>query len=456
VDATTLGKITKWAGGELLCGDESARVTDICTDSRVLKAGDLFLALHGENFDGHNFVAKAAKQGAAGVIVDQAPDGLPENFAVIKVADTLVALQQIAANYRRSMPLKAVVITGSNGKTSTKDFTAAVLGERFKVIKTEGNLNNHIGLPLTILKAGLADQIGVFEIGMNHPGEIAPLAKIAKPDVGIITNVGVAHIEYMGSREAIAREKGTLAEAVASDGHVVLDADDEYSESIMRRTEATPVFVGIDGGSIRAENISQESDGVRFTLRDERGGIVKFHLPVLGRHMIRNALFAVAVGIIFGLTLDECMAGLEGVHLTKGRLEQKIIHGIHVIDDSYNANPDSMIAALRTLAQMPANGRRIAVLGRMGELGAESERGHRQVGEAAARERIDCVVGVGSEAALISESARAHGVSEVFQVDSTSEAAVLLRKLAHPGDMVLVKGSRSARMEKILDELAAL
>jgi UDP-N-acetylmuramoyl-tripeptide--D-alanyl-D-alanine ligase len=455
VDATTLGTISKWAGGELLRGDAAARVTDICTDSRALKPGDLFLALRGENFDGHHFAAKAADQGAAGVLVDQVPDGLPENFAVIKVADTLIALQQIAANYRRSLPLKAVVITGSNGKTSAKDFTAAVLGGRFKVIKTEGNLNNHIGLPLTILNARSDDQIGVFEIGMNHPGEIAPLAKIAKPDVGIITNVGVAHIEYMGSRDAIAQEKGMLAEALEPGGHLLLAADDDYSESISQRTNATTVFVGGERGGIRAEDIVQDFEGTKFTLLGNDGRAVRATLSVPGRHMVQNALLAVTAGIIFGLTLDECAASLTSVKLTKGRLEQKIIRGIHVIDDSYNANPDSMIAALGTLAQMPAGGRRIAVLGRMGELGAESERGHRSVGEAAARERIDCVIGVGGEAALISESALGHGVGEVFQVGSTSEAAVLLRKLAQPGDMVLVKGSRSARMEKILEELAA-
>ncbi len=247
MDPTELSKITTWAGGELLRGDGSARVTTICTDSRALRAGDLFLALRGGNFDGHKFVAEAAKLGAAGAVVDQMAAEmmlvLPENFAVIEVADTLAALQQIAAHYRRSLPLKAVVITGSNGKTSTKDFTAAVLKERFQVIKTEGNLNNHIGLPLTILRAGSSDQIGVFEIGMNHTGETEPLARIAQPDVGIITNVGVAHIEFLGSRDAIAQEKGMLAEAVPASGAVVLNADDEYTRFHCAAHEGASGFV---------------------------------------------------------------------------------------------------------------------------------------------------------------------------------------------------------------------
>jgi UDP-N-acetylmuramoyl-tripeptide--D-alanyl-D-alanine ligase len=454
VEPTNLSKIAEWAGGKLLQGDASSMVTVICTDSRALKQDDLFLALRGENFDGHNFVAEAAKLGAAGAVVDTVPGGLPKNFAVIKVADTLAALQGIAANYRRSLPLKTVVITGSNGKTSTKDFTAAVLSQRFRVVRTEGNLNNHIGLPLTILRAGADDQVGVFEIGMNHPGEIAPLAKIAMPDIGVITNIGMAHIEFMGSREAIAKEKGMLAEAVPATGSIVLTVDDEFTPSIVERTKAHAVFCGINVGDVSASGIRQDATGSSFRL-SARGGAVDAKISVPGEHMVRNALLAAASGIIFGLTPAECAAGLAEAHLTKGRLEQKMIRGIQVIDDTYNANPDSMVAALRTLSQMPATGSRIAVLGRMGELGIESEPGHRRAGEAAARYKIGCVIGVGAEAAFISSAAREHGVDKIFQVDSTSDAVDLLRTLAHPGDVVLVKGSRSARMEKIVEGLAA-
>jgi UDP-N-acetylmuramoyl-tripeptide--D-alanyl-D-alanine ligase len=454
VDPTTLSTITDWAGGKLHRGDPAARITTICTDSRVLKAGDLFLALRGENFDGHEFVAQAAKQGAVGAIVERMPGEALENFGVIKVENTLVALQQIAAHYRRLLPLKAVVVTGSNGKTSTKDFTAAVLEQRFRVVKTGGNLNNHIGLPLSILQAGKDDNIGVFEIGMNHPGEIAPLAKIAQPDVAIITNIGMAHIEFMGSRDAIALEKGMLAEAVPEGGCVVLGADDDYTPSIARRSKARPVLCGIGSGDVRASDVEIEGEGTRFELF-AAGQTVKARIAVPGEHMVRNALLAVATGIIFGLTPAECSAGLANVHLTKGRLEQKIIRGIRILDDSYNANPDSMVAALRTLAQMPARGARIAVLGRMGELGAESGPGHRRVGEAAGRLGIGCVISVGPEAALISDSAEQHGVVKIFRVGSNDEATGLLRELARPGDVVLVKGSRSARMEKIVEGLAA-
>ncbi len=452
MDPVELKTLAQWAGGELLNGRQGSVATNICTDSRSLKAGDLFLALRGENFDAHTFVVEAARQGAIGAVVESVPENLPPGFAIIRVADTLGALQRIAAQYRRTLSLKAVVITGSNGKTSTKDFAAAVLGERFRVVKTEGNLNNHIGLPLTILRASASDEVGIFEAGMNHPGEIDPLAKIAQPDVGIITNIGVAHIEFMKTRDAIAKEKGVLAEALTADGQLVLDAEDEYTDSIAARTKARVVRVGTD---IELGDIAHEADGSRFTVHaGGRSAVVRLAVP--GRHMIRNALFAIAAGTILGVTLEECAAGLARVKLTKGRLEQKTIRGIHVLDDTYNANPDSMVAALRTLAEIPTTGRRIAVLGKMNELGAESESGHRRVGEVAARERIDCVVGVGNGGSpWIVESAREHGVAKVFHTPSTSEATQLLLKIAKPGDVLLVKGSRSVKMESIVEGLAA-
>src|SRR5881398_1604870 len=226
----TLSQIAQFAGGSLSAGDARVVIKKVSTDSRTLKPGELFVALRGENFDGHNFVESAAKAGAAGAVVDSNWKGkVPENFALIRVKDTLQAYQKLAANYRKSLSLKVVAITGSNGKTSTKDFAAAVLARCFRVTRTEGNFNNHVGLPRTILEATSQDEVGVWEIGMNHPGEIAALAKLAAPDVAIITNIGVAHIEFMGSREKIAEEKGALVEAVAPGGVVILNADDPFT-----------------------------------------------------------------------------------------------------------------------------------------------------------------------------------------------------------------------------------
>jgi len=386
---------------------------------------------------------------AAGVVVDRDVETPGPDFPIIKVADTLEALQQIAANYRRSLPLKAVVVTGSSGKTSTKDFTAAVLGSRLKVVRTEGNLNNHIGLPLSLLQATSKDEAGVFEIGMSHPGEIGPLAKIAAPDIGIITNIGVAHLEFMGSRDAIAQEKGMLAEALTEQGHLVMDAEDEYTDSIAARTKAKVVRAGMD---LSVTDLRPEADGSRFNVHSN-GQTAEVWLPVPGRHMVRNALLAISTGALFGLTLEECAAGLAGARLTKGRLEQKIIRGIRILDDTYNANPQSMAAALQTLAELPTGGRRIAVLGKMNELGTESESGHRFVGTAAGREGIDCLVTVGDAASAIADAADESGVKEIIRTSSTGEAAVVLRNLAHPGDVVLLKGSRSVKMEQILEGL---
>jgi UDP-N-acetylmuramoyl-tripeptide--D-alanyl-D-alanine ligase len=454
MDSLSLAQIAAFAGGTIAAGDRDATVARVSTDSRTLQAGDLFVPLRGENFDGHKFVQQAAERGAVGAMVEEKWNGnAPDNFALIRVADTLAGYQTLAANYRASLPLKVIAITGSNGKTSTKDFVAAVLARKFRVTKTEGNFNNHVGLPQTMLAANGDDEIAVWEIGMNHPGEIAPLAKLAAPDIAIITNVGVAHIEFMGSREAIAEEKGALAEAVNANGTVILNADDAFSDSIAKRTRGKIILAGIENGSVRAVDITQSATGSEFTIL-EGAHRCRAQLPVPGIHMVQNAMLAVAAGRVFGISLEECAVGLASTPLTKARLQIKEIDGIQFIDDSYNANPDSMKAALRTLMELDSDGRRIAVLGEMGELGAESERGHREVGEAAATLRIDELIAVGSNGAAIARAAEKAGLKKSIAVDSHEQAAELLEKNAVPGDLVLIKGSRSARMERVLEEFA--
>jgi UDP-N-acetylmuramoyl-tripeptide--D-alanyl-D-alanine ligase len=454
MDNLSLAQIAKLAGGSISADDTSVLVSRISTDSRTLRDNDLFVPLRGENFDGHRFIEQAAERGAAGAMVEETWKGkVPRGFALIRVADTLVGYQTLAANYRAKLPLKVIAITGSNGKTSTKDFVAATLAKKFRVTKTEGNFNNHVGLPQTMLAANRDDEIAVWEIGMNHPGEIAALAKLAAPDVAIITNIGIAHIEFMGSREAIAEEKGALAEAVAATGTVILNADDAFSDEIAKRTSARVLLAGIENGAVRATDISQNSTGSEFTIL-EGAHRCRAQLPVPGIHMVQNAMLAVAAGRVFGLSIEECAGGLASTPLTKARLQIREIDGIQFIDDSYNANPDSMKAALRTLVELDADGRRIAVLGEMGELGAESERGHREVGEAAAELRIDELIAVGAAGAGIASAARNAGLENSVAVDSADEAAERLGKNAAPGDLILVKGSRSARMERVLEEFA--
>ena len=455
LEPISLQTIADYASGILRQGEPQREISGITTDSRRDGNGELFLALRGENFDGHHFVADSAARGTAGAVVERGwiSAALPPDYALIEVEDTLLAYQRIAAAYRRTLVAKVVAITGSNGKTSTKDFTASILARKFRVLKTEGNLNNHIGVPQTILGASADDEVIVLEMGMNHPGEIAPLVEMAMPHVGIVTNIGTAHIEFMGSRAGIAREKGMLAEAIGSDGYVILPALDDYSAAIAARTSARVLLVGGEKADIRAEAVEQEFRGTRFDLI-AGGETQRVYLPVPGRHMVTNALLAVAAGLVCGVPLADCVTGLCDIQLTKGRMELKTVAGLQILDDSYNANPESMVAALETLARMPTMRRRVAVLGKMGELGETSEARHRQVGEAAARAQIDQLIGVGPEAEEIVQAAQDAGLQDAVAVTGTEQAAEILCASARQGDLILIKGSRSAAMERILAALS--
>jgi UDP-N-acetylmuramoyl-tripeptide--D-alanyl-D-alanine ligase len=449
-----LSKISEFAGAKIERGSGETVIERISTDSRTIKPGELFVALRGENFDAHDFLAQVVERGAAGAIVSRdSPSKLPAKFAILRAADTLVAYQNLASHYRKSLLLKVLAITGSNGKTSTKDFVASILGRAFRVTKTEGNFNNHVGLPRTILEANRDHEVAVWELGMNHRGEIAALSKIAAPDAAIITNIGIAHIEFMGSREAIAEEKGALAESISPSGFLILNADDEWSASVAKRTRTRVIFAGINAGTVRAIDVEQSPVGSEFTIIEEAHR-VRAQLPVPGLHMVQNAVLAVAAGRAFGVSLEDCAAGLAAAPLTKARLQVREIHGVQFIDDSYNANPDSMKAALRTLIELDADGKRIAVLGKMLELGSESERGHREVGETAAALGVDHLIAVDNE--TIARAAQNAGLENTAIAKDAGDAAEMVSEIASAGDLVLIKGSRSARMERVLEEYAKL
>src|SRR5438477_4527437 len=310
MDPLPLHQIANFAVAHIEQGNGDTIVERVSTDSRTIKRGELFVALRGENFDAHQFLTQVIERGAAGAMISQnAPANLPPEFAMLRVADTLIAYQSLAANYRKSLPLQAIAITGSNGKTSTKDFAASIFVRLRRVTKTEGNFNNHVGLPRTILEANGEDEFAVWELGMNHPGEIAALSRIAAPDAAIITNIGVAHIEFLGSREAIAQEKGALAETVGLGGFVVLNADDPFSASIAARTRARVIFAGIQAGTVRAIDVEQSPAGSEFTIV-EGAHRCRAQLPVPGLHMVENAVLAVAAGRAFGISLEQCAAGL--------------------------------------------------------------------------------------------------------------------------------------------------
>ncbi len=456
MQTTTLREIAEWSGGRLIQGMPEDRVSVVSTDTRSLSGGELFVALSGEHFDGHRFIAEAGEAGAVAVMVSSLPLAA-ETFAggIIHVPDTLTGLQSLALRYRRARSdVFAVGLTGSNGKTSTKDFLAAVLSRAGSVNATRGNLNNHIGLPLTILRTEAGHRIGVWEMGMSHPGEIEVLAEIAAPDAGVITNIGTAHIEHMKTREAIAEEKGMLAEAVSGDGFVVLNANDPYTEAIRGRCRARVVTAGIAAGEVMASDPRVENGGVRFLLQAKGDG-VEVRLPVPGEHMVANAVLAAAVGIERGISLDEIAGALGAAELSGGRLELRRVRGVEILDDTYNANPDSMRAALRTLASMPTDGRRIAVLGRMAELGEHEDAEHRDLGAAAAEAGVDVLVAVGEKVASLISAGADGGVERVITVSSHDAAAEALGEVATEGDVVLVKGSRSSAMERVIAAYAA-
>ncbi|RYD17223.1 MAG: UDP-N-acetylmuramoyl-tripeptide--D-alanyl-D-alanine ligase, partial [Verrucomicrobiaceae bacterium] len=403
-------------------------------------------ALRGENFNGDLFAAQALSSGAVAAIVQSWEGEPPAGTAVIVVPDTLRALQRLACWWRKQLDITVVGITGSNGKTSTKDFTAAVLSRKFNVSATRGNLNNHIGVPLTVLSTSKEHTAGVWEMGMNHSGEIAPLCEIARPKYGIITNIGTAHIEFMGSREAIAEEKGMLARALPADGILFIPATCDFRDYLRQRTRGSMVAVGNGRGQVRAEDLDFGVDGTTFTLVIEGAESARVNLPVPGRHMVTNALLAAATGWKLGISPAEIAEGLSTSSLTGGRLGRYDYQGTTVIDDTYNANPESMAAAIETLADTPVRegSRRIIVLGRMGELGPHAPAAHLRTGALAAERKLDVIaVGEGSEG--IAEGAKGAPHFSDFE-----EAAKWLTREVKPGDVVLFKGSRSATVERVM------
>ena len=455
MNSSRLNDISAWSSGALISGIPSEEITKISTDTRTISQGDAFLALKGDNFNGHDFVQKAIDDGATTLILSELPKET-DDFSgnVIHVRDTLKALQEIALNYRREMipRVRAIGITGSNGKTSTKDFLRGVLSQAGKVNATKGNLNNHIGLPMTVLDTEKEHRYGVWEMGMNHPGEIGPLAEIAAPDCAVVTNVGTAHIEHMKTREAIADEKAALPRAVLKDGFCVMPETDDYFDRVKDQIFCKMIGVGGENSPVRAENIEIGLDTVAYDLCLE-GKKASVNLPVTGRHMVMNSLLAAAVGHVAGISIEEIAAGLTASEVSGGRLEKDEWNGVAILNDSYNANPDSVKAALISLKESPSPGRKIAALGYMGELGEHEEAGHREIGAFAVEQGIDLLVTVSEKAKLIAEEAAEKIPTESF--DNHDQAAAFLQNELKPGDTLLVKGSRAAAMEKVIGNLKA-
>ena len=435
---------------------ENIEFTGLTTDSRAVKAGELFVAFSGETFDGHNYCAKAVELGATGVLVSKDVEGLPEDVAVFKVSNTLKAFQEIARAYRRSFAdLKVFAITGSNGKTSTKDLLAACLGAKYNVVKTQGNFNNEIGLPKTLLNITADTDIAVVEMGMRGLGQIAELCEIAEPDSGLISNVGETHMELLGSMENIGKAKGEIVENLPANGFAVLNGDNEYVVAAASKTKAKVVFFGLsEACDYRGSDIVTTGLGTTFTCTEKATGIaVQVKLQLIGEHNVYNALSAIAGAACYGVTLEESVKALATARLTGSRQEIIYIGDITFINDAYNASPASMEAALKTLAEAKKaakNARTIAVLADMLELGAISEDGHRRVGKWAVENGTDFILTYGDEAAYISDEAKKLG-GNVQHCADRHEAANVLRTIANAGDIILLKGSHSMQVDKMLE-----
>ena len=421
-------------------------------DSRQVQPGDLFFALRGQQHDGHDFVVDAVTRGAAGVVVERPLDAPPE-VAVFQVSDSLSALQRLAAYCRGRHDVRAVGVTGSVGKTTCKELTAAVLGARWRVLKSEANLNTEIGLPLSLLRLTSEHQRAVLEMAMYGPGEIDLLCRIARPHIGVVTNIGPVHLERLGSMGAIAAAKAELVEALPADGTAVLNGDDPRVAAMASRTRARVLLYGRSQQcEVRGSDLASRGlDGISFQLT-YGGASERVETPLPGRHHLYPALAAAAVGLAEGMPLTEVATALREA---RPQLRQRLVtsaKGATILDDSYNASPQSMLAALDLLEELP--GRRIALLGEMLELGSAEEESHRRVGQQAAA-RADLVLVVGERARPLYEAAKAAGPAEVRLLANTEEATPLLRSELKPGDYLLVKASRALALESVVDALVA-
>ncbi len=466
-DATTASDAAEPAAGR------QVPFSNVVIDSREVQEGSLFVALPGEQTDGHRFVANALGSGAAGALIHKDITLNPQPAIVdarqaldpallaslgppvlIRVEDTLAALQTLAAGWRRRFTVRTIGITGSVGKTTTKETVAAVLSQRYDTLKSEGNLNNEIGLPLTLLRLRPRHERAVLEMGMYTQGEISQLADIARPHIGVVTNVGPSHLERLGSLDAIADAKAELVEALPSDGAAVLNADDPLVMRMAERTDATVITYGlVEEADLWADEIdSLGLDGISFRLHH---GDETLHVkaPLLGRHSVHTVLAAAAAGLVDGLTWQEILDGFQEPH---GQLRLVVVPGINdstILDDTYNASPDSTLAALNLLNDL--NGRTIAVLGDMLELGKLETEGHAKVGVRAANV-VDGLIAVGELGRMIGEAALEAGMApeNVQFATDNDEAIETLRQMLQPNDTVLIKGSRALRMDQIVAAIA--
>ena len=454
-----LKDILRGTGGALITSAVGPEMyTGISTDSRTVGRGEVFFALRGDTHDGHDHLKDAWRSGAVLAVVDRRlpPDaGLLAPIPLVVVDDTIKALQSLSALWRRRHPIPALAVVGSAGKTTTKDMTAAILATAGPCLKNHGNLNNHIGLPLSLLEMADFHRYAVLEIGANMPGEIRQLSSILKPEGAILTRIGWAHLEGFGSHETLLAEKISVLDSLPADGWCAVNAGDPKQGSLMDSTECKVISYGIDAGEVRAEDLFLSDRESTFTLVSPSGR-ERVRLKAFGAHFVENALAAAAGVLPLGISMEQIASGLDGWRPAEQR--GGIIApmpGVHFIDDTYNANPLSVETALTSLARLSTEGVTVAVLGEMKELGEYHDEGHRLVGRKTAELGIDYLIAVGEVAPLIAEGALSGAMSEsrVIQCADAKEAVAALEPLLTSGVWVLFKGSRAARIEEVMEPL---
>ncbi|RJX29029.1 MAG: UDP-N-acetylmuramoyl-tripeptide--D-alanyl-D-alanine ligase [Dethiobacter sp.] len=450
-------------GGKLWLGDLKGSFHGAVIDSREAGGGELFFPLQGEKENGHKFILDALTRGANGSLLEEeqiprfTAQSFPPGKSVITVKDSLQSLQKLAGYHRGKFSLSLVAVTGSNGKTTTKDFIASVLSTRYNVLKTEGNLNNHLGLPLMLLRLKKEHQAAVLELGMSGLGEIALLTSLCRPDLGVITNIGEAHLGLLGSKENIARAKGELLVNMDSRGKAILNGDDPFLKQMGREFAGQTFYYGFtEGTSLRVLNSFMDNGGYKFEVLLPDSRVESFWISLPGKHNVYNALAAIAVGLDFSLSLQDIKEGLAESVFSRMRMEKTPVKsGFWVINDAYNANPTSMKYSLQSLKELARNNVKIAILGDMFELGPAAEDRHYELGRILADLGIDYLISVGRLAVWIAQGAGDAGLppERIFLAGNHEEAVKHVDSLNLPGSYILIKGSRGMQMEKIAGEL---
>ena len=459
----TLDDIVSATGGEPVSDGTSASFEGVSIDSRNISPKDLFVAVRGARHDGHGFIPEVVASGVRGLVVDRRKAGSEEivsfrkqGISCIAVADTVRALGDLAAFHRRRFHIPVVAITGSNGKTSTKEMTASVLGRKYHTLKTIGNLNNEFGVPLTLLRLDASHEAAVVEMGMNHPGEIRRLSEICQPDYGVITNIAPAHLEGLGTLDDVMAAKGELMENIKKTGAIVLNGDDPCGLRLGASASQRVVYFGQSkDADIRGIDIQTKGFGTQFTLVLPGQAIpakIQIEIPAPGRFMVSNALAAAAAGFLAGASAGDIASGIKAFSPVHGRMNiRKARAGFFIIDDSYNANPGSMEAAIKTLVALKGAQKGVLAAGDMRELGEDSERLHEGIGCIAAQAGVDMLFLTGEYAAAVKKGAGKQGMTDDrIVIGEKPDLAAKLLEVLEPGDWVLVKGSRSVGMETVV------